>query len=291
MPNEALIHPDELQPLIDEIIQRTRTRQGYVRAQNKLILQMQSICRRLCGGSKTEGAKLYAACRKYHGGKNKNGKPVEDGVITTTGYLLPFLKAEEPLKESRAAEEKSMIALAKGLPVYDWWISQHGLGDLGLPLIVGSAGNPCTYPTVQRLWKRMGLAVIDGRAQRKVKDAEEALIHGFSPSRRAIMYTIGVAIVQVAKGPYREIYDARRAYEEAKGNEWVHKRAMRYATKMVLKHLWVKWREVERAAGVKRAWEGRPLTKIEEQSGDTPSPREPIDAPVAQVEAPEQVAL
>ena len=115
----------------------------------------------------------------------------------------------------------------------------------------------------------MGMAVMpDGKRQRKVEGVA-ALAHGYSPGRRSVMWNIGDCMVK-AGGPWRELYDQRKAYEIAtqaangitvcpsakipkKNPEafmsagHVHNRAKRYIEKRFLRSLWSAWRQATSA--------------------------------------------
>ena len=71
-----------------------------------------------------------------------------------------------------------MMAFAKALPVASFVEETRGFGYLGLAQIVAEAGDLSNYANPAKLWKRFGLAVIDGRAQRRVADKELAIVHG-----------------------------------------------------------------------------------------------------------------
>ena len=156
--------------------------------------------------------------------------------------MLPLLLAREVIERSRKEVEKRLVVLAKALGVSAWIMEQRGVGLLSLAAIVGEAGNLSDYANPAKLWKRMGLAVINGERQRKVA-GDAALDHGYSPRRRSIMWTIGDCIVK-AGGPWRDLYDARKALEltrvATKGH--AHNRAKRYVEKRLLRDLWRAWR-------------------------------------------------
>ena len=161
------------------------------------------------------------------------------------GYLLPFLTARDAVAQRRKENEREARKLAVLLPVWKWAEGVSGFGSLGLAQIVGEAGDLSAYSDKSKLWKRMGLAVIDGQRQRRVKGAD-ALRHGYSPERRAIMFCIGDSLIK-KQGPYREIYLQRKEYEQAKLPEpegfkmvW-HRRAQRYMEKWLLRDLWREW--------------------------------------------------
>ncbi len=162
--------------------------------------------------------------------------------------------------------ERDMIRLAKQLPVYPWWQAIKGAGDLGLAIIVGEGGDGGSYRDKSALWKRLGLAVIDGGRQRKVS-GDAAIAHGYSPARRAEIWTIADSLfkhqwrgadedtgrVAGPSGPYGEHYGRRKAYlaERERGmneNEnWSAKHidndARRYMTKALIRDLRAAWLE------------------------------------------------
>jgi hypothetical protein len=92
----------------------------------------------------------------------------------------------------------------------------------------------------------MGLAVIDGKRQRKVTDADEAIRHGYVPRRRALAYVIGDCLIK-AKGPAKAIYDQRKALKIEQG--WTklhaHRDAKMVMVKHVLKDIWIATRPTE----------------------------------------------
>lgn len=91
----------------------------------------------------------------------------------------------------RDGVQAEMERLVATLPIYAW-TKQHmrGLGEMGLARIIGSAPLIGVYVTPQKLWKRMGVAVIDGQRQQRRSDPDEALMHGYAPGRRAELWSI-----------------------------------------------------------------------------------------------------
>jgi len=123
---------------------------------------------------------------------------------------------------------------------------------LGLAGIVGEVGDFMAYEKeLDGIYKRAGLAVIDGERQRKHSNAEMALVHGYSPSRHAVFWTIGDSLLKAQgkeenAGPYRMVYDKRKIMErervETDGH--AHNRALRYMTKRLVRDLYKEWKEV-----------------------------------------------
>jgi hypothetical protein len=232
---DAHSYAADLSTLIAEIREQNRMRIDFLRAENRLILQMKAICRRFCDGEIPEADKLYKAI---------SGKGEHEHAIVATGYLMPLMAAKDMLHKERLRPEKRLQKLAKDLPVWEWVESVHGFGAMGLGQIVGEAGDLSNYANPAKLWKRMGLAVFDGKSQRKVCGAA-AIEQGYSPQRRSMMFVIGDSLIK-KQNPYRELYLARKVCEQEKLPEgtkmhW-HRRAQRYMEKRLLRDLWRAWR-------------------------------------------------
>lgn len=179
--------------------------------------------------------------------------------------------------------EKECSTLAQQLPVAAWWrenVFKDGFKSLAI--IIGEAGNLADYPLTgnQRrgpscLWKRLGLAVFHdesghGLCQGRTfaglsRDERTAawIERGYSPRRRARIFTIGDSLIK-KRGPWRDLYLARKKFEIAKAKDaglevlpaaiakkkkdqaisqmHIHRRAQRYVEKRLLRALWQEWR-------------------------------------------------
>jgi hypothetical protein len=225
-------------PLVMQIVETWRLRQDMVRAQQKLTLQIKAVLRRLTAGDKDAADKLYSAIEK--------GEDRPEAIA-----VVSLRMAREPLEAQRKAYEKVLEKIAKQLPIYAYTEQIKGYGALALAKTVGECGDLSAYPTVSGVWKRAGLAVIDGQRQRRVA-GEEALRHGYSPVRRSVFWNIADPLLKAQgkddnAGPYRRIYDTRKAFELGKPDmkpALAHNRAMRYMTKELLKHLTVEWKRI-----------------------------------------------
>lgn len=159
----------------------------------------------------------------------------------------------ETTMAARKAVEKQLEKLAKSLPVYATFTKPtKGLGAGGLALIIGETGDLSQYANPAKVWKRMGLAVINGERQRRVAgNADAALLHGYSSHRRQIMWNIGDSMVKVGD-TYRQVYLDRKEYEKAKDPDATpmhhHRRAQRYMEKRILRDLWRAWRDLHGVA-------------------------------------------
>jgi hypothetical protein len=166
----------------------------------------------------------------------------------------------------RRRTEREMEKLAATLRVSHWQAGVHGFGKLGLAIIVAEAGRDLRcYPTVSKLWKRLGLAVIDGERQRRKSDPVLALLHGFTPRRRGEMWTLSESLLFAQwnagkdgaegspAGPYGEVYRRRRAHTAETHPEWTkaHARddARRVMFKSLIADLWGEWRRLAEEEG------------------------------------------
>jgi len=250
---------DAISALCDNLRELHRQRQDLHRAEKSLTLQIKAKCRRICGGDKTEAGVLYKAMK---------GKAEHEMAAVAFAVSDPFVQARALLESKRKETEKAMDSAAKSLPIAPWVEGVRGMGMGSLAAIVGECGDLSNYSTVSKLWKRMGLAVVNGERQRRVAGAE-AIEHGYSPSRRSVMWNVGQSILKAQSaridketaevlrpaGVYREFYDAIKAIEiervETAGH--AHNRATRRMEKRVLQDLWVEWRRLGHAGSVSQS--------------------------------------
>lgn len=185
-----------------------------------------------------------------------------------SGIIEASVAARLPYSAVEVHYTKEMERLARTLPVWESWACEiRGFGPRSLAVIVGEAGDLSLYPKKGHLWKRMGLAVIDGVRQgglSKSASAESWIEHGYNRARRSSMYVIGDVQVKLGER-YRQIYLQRKEYERASARARgltiapalkikksesknfisdgvIHLRAQRYMEKRLLKDLWQAWR-------------------------------------------------
>lgn len=236
--------------IIGPLIELHRQRVDLHRAEKSLTLQIKAKCRRLCGGDKKEAAKVYASMM--------NGKG-HDLAPMALAVSAPFIEARGIVERQRKDTEKAMTDLAKQLPAFPWIEQVRGVAALSFASIIGETGDLSNYANPAKVWKRMGLAVIQGGRQRCSK--VDADLHGYSPARRSIMWNVGDCILkaQIRKvtdddgedtgdrtslGEYGRIYLDRKAFERPRvdSDGHAHNRAKRYMEKRFLRDLWRAWR-------------------------------------------------
>lgn len=205
-------------------------------------------------------------------------KSIQGGQDHPLGMLVHATDAAStPWEEIERDTEKAMVKLVRRLPAHEWVQGVRGFGDLSFARIIAETGDLSQYDNPAKVWKRLGLAVFDGRAQRRTRDAEKAVEQGYSPRRRSVSWVAfhSVYLAQSARkdsggqtpedaqddaaaggegaghlvdgtlaggaGPYRLIYDAKKSeyLERVAAGEtgWTKLRADRCAKRYAEKRL------------------------------------------------------
>lgn len=220
-----------------------------------MTLQIKSVCRRMSAGDKTLGQALAAAVEKN-----------DPAAASTIARVFPFIQARELIRIQRKAREKEMVKAARTLAAFPFVAAARGFGELGFAQIIGECGDLSLYSNPAKVWKRMGLAVVNGKSQRKMSGMD-GIEQGYSPVRRSIMWNIGDCIVKSGKGgEYRAFYDSEKIKEQEKARAagltvapsakipkkraaefiselHIHRRAQRKVEKRLLRDLWRFWRD------------------------------------------------
>jgi hypothetical protein len=237
--------------LIDSIREAHRKRHLEMRSEGDAMRRINSVCKRAAGCSldATPPERKRAERDADEAVKQVLKKaPASDAAIAAAPLLDSILAAVALFKKSRAETEKMLRAWAEQTHVAKFVNDTPGFGFLGLGQIIGEAGDLSAYATPAKLWKRFGLGLISsGERQRKFADEAKAKEAGYSPRRRSLMFVIGDSLIK-KKGPYRDLYLARKAYEQEKAPTltkmaW-HRRAQRYTEKRLLRDLWRAWHQV-----------------------------------------------
>ncbi|MCD1264019.1 MULTISPECIES: hypothetical protein [Shinella] len=263
---------------IDAIVEVYRLRQDMIRARTKLILQAQASLRRVFAGDKDMAAKTYAEASKDPGHEYR-------------GQIQPYLASLDILDDQQSAYEKELVRDVKRLPIYAWAKAIKGFGDLSLACIIGEASgyrndtgefySVGDFKSVSALWKRMGLAVLNGHRQGnpgKGASADDWIAEGYSKTKRSVMWNIGNSLI-LSMGKFRPVFgedvDANADYTElqrvfanraryeaerlphkcgsavkqsatGKDSYTLHaaNRAKRYTEKRLLRMLYAEWRRV-----------------------------------------------
>jgi hypothetical protein len=250
--------------LIASIRENYKLRVDYHRTEKALTLRIKAQCRRACGGDKEEASKVYDALMDIYAPPKRRALKQHPLAHIVFGGAHKLLAARSMIEETRMEYEHKIEELAARLPIAKFCATARGFGILSLAQIIGEAGDIGTYATKERLWKRMGMAVIGGERQQK-KAGLAALEHGYAPQRRSLMWVIGDILIKAASPRYKDIYDKRKEYERAKAEAaglkvlpagdafarknpdkvrtvgHIHNRAKRFMEKALLEDLWKAW--------------------------------------------------
>lgn len=269
----------ETAKIVTALINLQVKRKWAIKLLNKLKNSTRALARRYCGfvwdTSEEERAKVNkrAAGIVDRALAGKEQLESDSYIAETMAQELELLAQTLSLYEKRRdVIEGEMKKLVKQLPVYFWVKSIAGLGEIGLAVIIGEAGDLSKYHNIRHLWKRLGLAPFEKNDETRAMsqwhgnqlDADEWTSMGYSGKRRAEIYAcVGESLgkhqlgsaakagtdFSVAKGPYGHVYVARRNRCIAAHPDWsrghLHGDAMRVMTKAVLKDLWREWYRCE----------------------------------------------
>lgn len=195
-------------------------------------------------------ARWFAVVRiRAEGGTLEPGKfpkVTEEDTALATAVRGRFVAVAAHIEEQRKAALADLLRVAATLPGQGFVAANRGFGLASFAALVGEAGDIGSYKSHSALWKRLGLAVVDGRAQRRVADKAEAERQGYNPRRRSEVAVIGENLIR-AGGEWKSLYDARKAYEQARAAEGeklivIHRRAKRYMEKKLVRALYRAWR-------------------------------------------------
>jgi hypothetical protein len=206
------------------------------------------------------------------------------GLVLAKQWWEDALRTKQALKALEPTEkgyEKAMQKHAKELPkhIIEWLESEkcRGFGIMSLASIVAEAGDLATYSNPAKLWKRLGVAVIDGNAQGHPKgfwkdeegiergrkpSSEEWIEHGYCKKRRSLLWNVGASLIR-ALGWYKKcVYDPHKKNDRAKHpapspeqikkelaagrrpqytDIHMHRRAQRVMEKRFIRDLWNIW--------------------------------------------------
>lgn len=191
--------------VIDSVVEYYRLRQDMIRARTKLILQGQASLRRLFDGDKEQAASAWSDATKDEGHELR-------------GLLSPYIVALEVLDKQQSEYEKHLVKAVKALPIYGWAKQVKGFGDLSLACIIGEASgygretgefySVGDFKSVSALWKRMGLAVLNGHRQGapgKGATAQDWIEEGYNKTRRSVMWNVGNSLI-LSMGKFRPAF-------------------------------------------------------------------------------------
>lgn len=257
--------------LIAEIRETHRMHQQLLRAERRLEQQVQAIERRVesafgsAGQSRRELLRSPAGTATLSpGAADQRWSDAQKNFVGPSGPLLgdaghkkddthlpsagaaalatiPLRAAQAGIAKEQRKLRRRLEKLAAQLPIDAFVNDVKGLGWFSVAQIIGEAGDLAGYATPSKLWKRMGLAVADGQAERR----RAGEFSGYSPTRRSMMHIVGTCLLK-KQNVFRELYLARKVVEQGKVPDstkllW-HRRSMRYVEKRLLREMWRVWR-------------------------------------------------
>lgn len=250
---------DEQSKIIEQTRELWRRRQDWHKAEKRLTLQCSAICRRYVGAHHNVGLvgirpdmnkKQQALMKRLIKEGGLLMKKLQAGELNGNHYVvkscLPLLLSRARLRPYRKRLERDLEKLVSSLPVSAWVDDpvNRGFGLLSLAMMIGECGDIGTYRNISALWKRMGLAVINGERQRKVL-GPDAVLHGYKPARRSCAWNIAGNLLkqQGTNGPYRRFYDLEKQRQIDRGLKkgHAHNRAARHMTKKLIRRLYNNW--------------------------------------------------
>ena len=203
-----------------------------------------------------KAAAMRRAVEKDGEGQRASANQRTFALAACTLIIVNSAVARKAWDKLRSDTESKMRALARTLPAWSWGSGVKGFGELGLAIIIGETGDLALYATKERVWKRLGLAVIEGKRQQRMTDKTAAAAHGFNPQRRAEGWTLADSMFRhqwsgktddgpgKPAGPYGAVYAHRKAHTVTREG-WLPRHrendARRIMFKALVEDLWRVW--------------------------------------------------
>ncbi|UOK71670.1 hypothetical protein [Ancylobacter polymorphus] len=207
VPLPDYVPSDAVTALVAQIQNDHKFRQGMIRAKNRIVLQGMACVRvAIHQPADYENDATKKALRERADKIYREAAANPDHEFHER--IWPYLMAAEPLENAAAGAARGLDKLAKQLPVFPWVQSVKGLGTVSFATIVGEAGDIGTYRNPSCLWKRMGVAVIGGKAQGKPgagATAEDWIAHGYRAPRRSVSWNARNGLI-LGMGKWRPMF-------------------------------------------------------------------------------------
>lgn len=194
-------------------------------------------------------------------------------------YILTTLHGVAPIWQQEDEATLLLEQLADRTPVAEWWKANVFESTRMLGCIIGEAGDLGNYTGRNgdsKLWKRMGVAVMDlikdgevvGRVRQgapgKDATADDWIRHAYKATRRAVLAVTCDSLIK-GNAHYKAVYDKRKEYLRERAVQrgltvvpaakipkrdrdrfislgHIDKDAKRYMGKRLLRDLWRAWR-------------------------------------------------
>lgn len=169
----------------------------------------------------------------------------------------------ESLKKLETVIMKDVSLMLKDVPIWTEWLKGvYGIGPCLAGSLIAGMVDINRFETISALWHYCGMHVVDGEAPRRKRGSKIT----WNPFLRMTIFKTTDSFVKqnAEKCQYRELYDTKKKFYQIKfpdevkipgtkgqkdrvkySKGHIHNMAKRYAGKIFLAHLWVKWRELE----------------------------------------------
>lgn len=272
------IEREYLRALTETFYDQQKTRQEAANRCRAIIRSQLEELERKPEGKKKKADKSYGAEWNDKRMLQKLNKAFEEKKITSEShaYAAEFLNLKKSLEKLESDYEKMIVAHIKNEPIYTEYLKHiKGIGPVLAANLIAYLGYCENFDTPSKIWRYSGLAVIDGKAERKARGEK---IH-FNPRVKTLAWKVGDCFIKVGVG-YREVYDASKAgylaahpepiprpgydgkgFKESYTKMHIHLMSMRKSVKRFLSHYWQ----------VGRAMKGLPCrpSYVEEKMGHT----------------------
>ena len=140
------------------------------------------------------------------------GNRDETDTVALDAEDLAFIEQKsEQLHVIETSTLKEIERMLRGIPIYERWLmDQRGVG-VTLAAVLVSYINIERCNTVSQLWAWCGLAVRDGKADRRIKGQKCR----YNPWLKSKMFLLGECLIK-AGSPYRQFYDNYKHRQESR---------------------------------------------------------------------------
>lgn len=224
-----------------------------------------------------DDAESEAGAKKIEREVERIMKAAREGTLDDPSIIGLVLAADQAAEVFRKPADRLMREaerLAMHLPAAGFVNETRGLGLASFAKLIGVTGPLHNYATPAKLWKRLGLGLVDERGdgpvrQGKRTDPRLADLHGYSPSRRSLSWQLYDSMFKNQSPEWRAIYDRKKAEYLARveagetrlingkvyklTRKWADIAARRYVEKRVVLRLWRAWMQEARSMAAAKA--------------------------------------
>lgn len=123
----------------------------------------------------------------------------------------------------------------KEYPLFNVLCSVDGISDVLAARLLSEVKNPLRFPTISKLWRYAGYAVINGKRERLVHKEKSH----YSTKLKTTCYLISNSFIKRKENPYRKFYEKYKQYY-SENRDWnklhIHLASIRKVSKLFLWH-------------------------------------------------------